>query len=125
VAFDSRNEVYLVVTGGIPVNGRFLDKNGLALGPEFPISLEYDPKNPTPWPGWSNVHFGGPAGNPTFLVTYIAGDNGPNTKYVRFVRYRPGLGAEVGDRRKLVDVYSEWNDSEFDETVRISLGYSF
>jgi hypothetical protein len=112
VAFDSKNQVYLVIEAGPPVMGQFLNKDGAPIGSHFNISLETPVDSSTPYTGWSNVAFGGPADDPVFLVTYISLETTANAKFGRLVRYRPGTAPDVSDRSKITEVWGEWYAAE-------------
>jgi hypothetical protein len=100
VAYDPINQVYLVIVQRPPVTGRFYDKNGVKIGSDFVIATEGG------YNGWASVAFGGPANDPTFLVTYILAQ-GNNPKFSRFVRYAGGA-ANVSGRTWILDVFTEW-----------------
>lgn len=112
VAYDGTNQVYLVVADGPPVRGRFLDKNGTQIGSEFNISLETPLGWTEPYTSWCTVAAGGPAGDPAFLVTYIAVEGSAHTKYGRLVRYRSG-SALVSERSLIADVSGQWYAAEY------------
>lgn len=103
VAYDSVNQVYLVITDRPPVRGQFVNKNGVAIGGEFQISLEPG----DPYLGWVSIAFGGPTNDPTFLVTYIVADDVLNPKYARFVRYNGGAPT-VSGAIHIANVTTEW-----------------
>ena len=104
IAFDTVNQVYLAVSGD---SGWFFDKDGVPIGNPFKIALENIPNT-----AWPNVAFGGPATDPTFLVTYVVGDQVTNPKYGRLVRYQAGGSPLIGNRSKIVDVRDSWYTSE-------------
>ena len=109
VAYDSVNQVYLVIVTRPPVTGRFYDKNGNQIGSDFIIATE---------PGfaaWVSVAFGGPSWDPTFIVTYIKAE-GLNPKFGRLVRYASG-SANISAPSWIVDVGAEWVYSEKAQNV--------
>jgi hypothetical protein len=108
LAYDPAHQVYLMIVGAgdSPVIGRFLNKDGLAVAPDFQITTE------SGYAGWVSIAFGGPPTDPNFLVTYIVGDNVVNSKYARFVRFVPGGWPSVTGAIKIVDVFSEWYAAE-------------
>jgi hypothetical protein len=106
VAYDSVNQVYLAIVGRSPespLTGRFLNKNGVPIGADFRITFEAG----DPYLGWASIAFGGPSGDPTFLVTYVVA-SGTNPKFARYVRYVPGGAATVSAPVWVTDVTSEW-----------------
>jgi hypothetical protein len=108
VAFDSVNQVYLVVASSSPVYGRFVSVDGVPLGSSFVISAE------AAGVGWPNVTFGAPSGDAVFLVTYLYGDSFANPKRGRFVRYKgPNLSPDLGNVFTIVNVFGEWPDSDW------------
>jgi uncharacterized repeat protein (TIGR02543 family) len=106
VAFDSVNQVYLVVWDGGPPKGRFLNKQGLPIGDPFNIAVPGEPA------GWTNVGFGGPPDKPRFVVTYTIGNGTNNPKMARLVTYRAGTAPDVSAAIKVTDLYTQWNGSE-------------
>ncbi len=112
VAYDSVHEVYLVIVSRPPVVGRFLDKNGNQIGPDFPIALESGQ-----YTAWASIAFGGPANDPAFLVTYTLADLDQNPKYGRLVRFVPGGGSSVGPASWIASSTSEWVHSEKAQNV--------
>jgi hypothetical protein len=115
LAYDSVNGVYLTTVSQAPnpIIGRFLDKNGLPVGADFLIADDIDPvTEELGHLAWVGITFGGPPGDPTFLVTYILADNGPNTKYARLVRYVPAGAPTVSGRQRVTDVWGEWFAAE-------------
>lgn len=112
VAFDSRNQVFLVVAEGPPIRGQFLDKDGAPIGPLFNIALETPPGSNTPYTSWATVTAGGTAEDPAFLVTYLQIIREANpvivTKWGRLVRYLPNGQAAVSARSKIADSDTEW-----------------
>jgi hypothetical protein len=112
-AYDSVNQVYLVITQRPPVRGRFLDKNGNQIGGDFTIALEPG----EPYTGWASVAFGGPSNDPTFIVTYIVADQVTNPKFARLVRYQQGSNPTVGPALKIADLYNEWLFAEKAQNV--------
>ena len=109
VAYDTVNQVYLAVAGHL---GWFLDRNGAVIGSPFNITPE-SPSGNNPFIGWTNVAFGGPTSDPTFLVTYIASVDGAtnNPKFGRLIRYSGGTPT-ISDRTEIVNVTSQWYASE-------------
>ena len=73
-AYDSVNQVYLVISARPPVTGRFLSSTGVQIGADFPIAPE------GPYTGWASIAFGGPPNDPVFVVTYIVADQSTNPK---------------------------------------------
>lgn len=108
LAYDSVHDVYLAIVQRPPVVGRFLNKNGVPIGPDFQISLEPG----DPFISWVSIAFGGPQNDPTFLVTYTLADLSLNPKYARMVRYVPGGAPTVSAPIFIANVTSEWNFSE-------------
>jgi hypothetical protein len=108
IAFDNVNDVYLIIVQRPPVVGRFVNKNGVPLGPDFQISLEPG----DPFVAWVSIAFGGPANDPTFLVTYTLADLSLNPKYARFVRYVPGGAPAVSAPIFITNITTEYNQSE-------------
>jgi hypothetical protein len=109
VAFDSINQVYLVIVQRPPVTGRFYDKNGTQIGGDFVISSEAG------FNAWASVAFGGNAGDPVFLVTYISAQ-GNNPKFGRLVRFNAG-SPWVTAPSFIVDVGTEWTYAEKAQNV--------
>ncbi len=108
-AYSTVHGVYLVIVDrppGAPLTGRFLDKNGSPIGPDFRISFEAG----DPYIGWVSLAFGGPPSDPVFLVTYLVAE-GANPKIGRFIRYAPGAPTVSGPI-KIADVGSEWFAAE-------------
>jgi hypothetical protein len=109
VAFDSINQVYLVIVQRPPVTARFYDKNGVQIGQDLVISSEGG------YNAWASVAFGGTSNDPTFLVTYIAAQ-GNNPKFGRLVRFNSGA-PWVTAPSFIVDVGSEWTYAEKAQNV--------
>jgi hypothetical protein len=109
VAYDSVNQVYLVIVQRPPVTARFYDKNGQQLGQEIVISSEGG------YNAWASVAFGGTAGDPAFLVTYISAQ-GNNPKFGRLVRFNSGSPWVTGPTF-IVDVGTEWTYAEKGQNV--------
>ena len=103
LAYDPVNQVYLAIVNTLPVTGRFLNRNGASIGGDFVISQEAG----SPYTGWVSISFGGPANDPTFLVTYIIADDVANPKFARFVRYVGGAPAISGPIW-IVDTTTAW-----------------
>ena len=108
-AYDSINQVYLVIVQRPPVTGRFYNKFGQQIGSDFVIS------NEPGYVAWVSVAFGGPANDPGFLVTYVMAAGG-NPKFGRLVRYVGGAPS-VGPPSWIVDVTSEWVYQEKAQSV--------
>jgi hypothetical protein len=111
-AFDSVNQVYLLTLHGSPVTGQFLDRDGNPVGGAFPIASAAEGS----FTSWSQVAFGGPASDPTFLVTYLGINGSTHLKYGRLVRYRNGA-AEVSPPSFLVDAAFEFQAAEKAQSV--------
>ena len=111
VAYDSVNQVYLVISARPPVSGRFLTSNGIQIGPDFQIAFEEG------YTGWASVAFGGPANDPVFVVTYVLADQVNNPKFARLVRYVPGSAPNIGPGIFVTDVNNEWLFSEKAQNV--------
>jgi hypothetical protein len=111
-AFDSVNQVYLVTRNGSPVSGQFLDKNGNPIGGAFAIASAGEGA----FSSWSQIAFGGPPTDPTFLVTYTVIYGSAHLKYGRLIRYRGGA-AEVGAPIFLVDTGGQWQAAEKAQSV--------
>jgi hypothetical protein len=109
VAFDSINQVYLVIVQRPPVTGRFYDKNGVQIGGDIVISTEGG------YNAWASIAFGGTSNDPAFLVTYISAQ-GNNPKFGRLVRFNSGSPWVTG-RSFIVDVGTEWTYAEKGQNV--------
>jgi hypothetical protein len=112
LAYDSVNQVYLAIVSSRPVTGRFLNKNGVSITGDFVISQEPG----DPFVGWVSIAFGGPAGDPTFLVTYVLADDVQNPKFARFVRFNGGAPT-VSGAIHIADTTTAWFASEKAQTV--------
>ncbi len=116
LAYDPVNRVYLMTINQdtMPIVGRFLDRNGVAFTWDFVIADDLDPNTgELAFMSWSAITFGGPAGDPTFLITYTLADTAQvNTKYARLVRYVSGGLATVSGRTAITNVGPEWFASE-------------
>ena len=110
VAYDSVNQVYLVITTPEPLRGRFLNKNGAFITGEFPMTTEPG------FVGWASIAFGGPPNDPTFLVTYLIADNVDNPKFARFVRFNGGAPTVSGPIH-IANTTAAWFASEKAQTV--------
>jgi hypothetical protein len=110
LAYDSVNQVYLAIVSPQPVIGRFLNKNGAFITGEFPISAEPG------FVGWVSIAFGGPANDPTFLVTYVLADDVQNPKFARFVRFNGGAPT-VSGAIHIADTTTAWFASEKAQTI--------
>jgi hypothetical protein len=117
LAFDTINDVFLVLEMGVPLMGRFLNKNGVPLGEHFHIALESAADGSGPFTGWYTVAFGGPPEDPVFLVTYISIESNAHPKYGRLIRYRASAIPSISERSKITDVYDEWYASEKAQSV--------
>jgi hypothetical protein len=111
VAYDSVDQVYLVVWDGNPAKGRFLTKLGAPIGDPFNIAASGEPA------GWTNVGFGGPPDKPRFVVTYTIGNGTTNPKVARLVTYKAGVAPDVSSAIKLVDLYGAWSGSEIPRPI--------
>ena len=111
VAYDPINQVYLVIVSRPPVAARFLNKNGVQIGPDFPIALEGG------YTAWASIAFGGPPNDPVFLVTYTLADLNLNPKYGRLVRYVNGGAPSISGPIFLANSTSEWVHSEKGQNV--------
>lgn len=122
LAFDGKNQVYLVVSESNPVRGQFLDAHGRPMGASYPISVEERGENHISWP---SVTFGGPPADPTFLVTYTIGGmkNAPSPRMARFVRYRPNAAPRIGNPVKIADTFEGVTSS--DQSLSIWDGQCF
>jgi hypothetical protein len=109
-AYDSVNQVYLVITQRPPVTGRFLSSTGVQIGADFPIAPE------GPYTGWASIGFGGPPNDPVFVVTYIVADQVTNPKFARLVRFNGG-SPTVSAPTKIADVFNEWLFAEKAQNV--------
>jgi hypothetical protein len=109
VAYDSINQVYLVIVQRPPVTARFYDRNGAQIGQDIVISSEGG------FNAWASVAFGGTSNDPVFLVTYIAAQ-GNNPKFGRLVRFNSG-SPWVTAPSFIVDVGSEWTYAEKAQNV--------
>ena len=109
VAFDTVNQVYLVIVQRPPVTARFYNRNGAQIGQDIVVSTEGG------YNAWASVAFGGPANDPVFLVTYVA-SQGSNPKYGRLVRFNAGAPS-VSAPSYIVDVGSEWTYAEKAQNV--------
>jgi hypothetical protein len=110
LAYDSVQQVFLMIVerGDVGIWGRFTDRNGNPVGSDFIIANDIDPNTGgQAYLGWPSIAFGGPAGNPVFLVTYL-GSYGSNPKYARYVRYMPGGAPAVTAPYFILNVGSEW-----------------
>jgi hypothetical protein len=112
VAFDHVNQVYLMTLNGSPVTGQFFDRNGTPVGGAFPIASGAEGS----FTSWSQVSFGGPQTDPTFLVTYLGINGSTHLKYGRLVRYQNGV-AHVSPPSFLVDAGFEFQASEKAQSV--------
>jgi hypothetical protein len=110
LAYDSVNQVYLVIVNPQPVTGRFLNKNGAFITGEFQISTEPG------YVGWVSIAFGGPVNDPTFLVTYVLADDVQNPKFARFVRFNGGAPTVSGPIH-VADTTTAWFASEKAQTI--------
>jgi hypothetical protein len=111
-AFDSVNQVYLVTQNGSPVTGQFLDKNGTPIGGAFAIASPAEGS----FISWSQIAFGGPPSDPTFLVTYTAVVGSQHLKSGRLIRYRGGA-AEVSAPSFIVNTNGQWQAAEKAQSV--------
>ena len=108
IAYDARNEVYLFLEWGTPLQARFLNKAGATVAGPFAIAEAWEGRS-----AWSGLTFGGTVDDPTFLVTYTAGNSpGDYTKYARLVRFRPGISPLVSARSAVTFIGHEWYASE-------------
>jgi len=112
-AYDSVNQVYLVIVNRPPVTGRFVKKDGTRLSDDFVIATEPQ------YTAWASVAFGGPSNNPTFLVTYTLADLALNPKYGRLIRYNPASPSSpsIGAPNFIANATSEWIHSEKAQNV--------
>jgi len=97
VAYDSVNQVYLLLGDGHPssrtsVRGQFIGRDGNLIGGLFNITDEFADTGEAP--SWATVTFGGTPSDPTFLVTYLVPSRAV-PKYGRLVRYRAGTAPVV------------------------------
>ena len=113
VAYDSVNQVYLLLGDGHPssrthVKGQFIGRDGNLVGGIFDITTEFADTGETP--SWATVTFGGTPADPTFLVTYLVPFEGRAIpKYGRLVRYRAGAAPVVSPRTLIFgNLASEW-----------------
>lgn len=115
-AFDTVNQVYLMTRWDLqPLAGQFLDSNGAPIGAAFPIATIAEGS----FTAWSQVAFGGPSGDPTFLVTYIGVAAGAHVKWGRLIRYRGGV-ADVGPATPIVNTGGQWQAAEKAQNVWFS-----
>jgi hypothetical protein len=119
LAYDSVNGVYLMTVNnpdaGVPITGRFLDRNGTAFGTDFTIADDIDPATGSiGFLAWSGITFGGPANDPTFLITYHLADAAQvnSLKFARFVRFNPFGPPTVSGSILITPIGAEWFASE-------------
>ena len=112
VAFDPVNNVYMAIVWDPPfgpaLTGRFMDKNGNAVGGDFPLVDEND----IGFASWASLAFGGPPNDPAFILTYLETVDGTFAiKYARLIRFNGGAPT-VTPRVVIADVGAEWFAAE-------------